>query len=268
MRDGTKKRGSKAPIHASIKLHLGYPVDESDQEVLRDWKERLERVCKPCWELKYCPYGPLVEQSPTLPMERVGSVEHNEYIKQILKTRFVGQRSELDDERRALYQKWLADEEIMASQAIYEIERDRREARIAESDNPSKAFEEMFRGDLPPIHEYRVDFDLNTDVDRGSLDSEGKSFLREKIRERKKKLKKALKDGFEDDRRPLDEARRAFFSKQVAQFNAEDHPEIVPEIFKDGECNIFGHICPVFFAAEAITETSTARRRGVISHSL
>lgn len=53
-----------------------------------------------------------------------------------------------------------------------------------------------------------------------------------------------------------------FFSKQVAQFNAGDHPEIVPEIFKDGECNIFGHVCPVFFAAEAITETSTTRRRG------
>src|SRR5688572_27117364 len=27
---------------------------------------RYERpsVCKPCWELKYCPYGPLVEQFP------------------------------------------------------------------------------------------------------------------------------------------------------------------------------------------------------------
>lgn len=23
-------------------------------------------VCKPCWELKYCPYGPLVEQFPLL----------------------------------------------------------------------------------------------------------------------------------------------------------------------------------------------------------
>ena len=28
-------------------------------------KPRLEhRFCKPCWELKYCPYGPLVEQFP------------------------------------------------------------------------------------------------------------------------------------------------------------------------------------------------------------
>jgi len=138
-------------------------------------------------------------------MERGGSVEHNEYITQILNTGFVGQRSELDDERRALYEEWLADEEIVKLQANYEIERERREARIAASENPDEAFAEMFRGDLPPIHEYRVDFDLNADVDSSSLDSEGKSLLKKKIRERKQKLKQALKDGFEDNRRPLDE---------------------------------------------------------------
>lgn len=29
-----------------------------------DWKTRVKSVCKPCWELKYCPYGPLVEDFP------------------------------------------------------------------------------------------------------------------------------------------------------------------------------------------------------------
>jgi hypothetical protein len=28
------------------------------------WKRRVKAVCKPCWELKYCPYGPLVEEFP------------------------------------------------------------------------------------------------------------------------------------------------------------------------------------------------------------
>lgn len=28
------------------------------------WEERVKAVCKPCWEIKYCPYGPLVEDSP------------------------------------------------------------------------------------------------------------------------------------------------------------------------------------------------------------
>jgi hypothetical protein len=29
-----------------------------------DWDRRIKAVCKPCWELKYCPYGPLVEGFP------------------------------------------------------------------------------------------------------------------------------------------------------------------------------------------------------------
>lgn len=29
-----------------------------------DWKTRVKSVCKPCWELKYCPYGSLVEDFP------------------------------------------------------------------------------------------------------------------------------------------------------------------------------------------------------------
>lgn len=28
------------------------------------WDKRVKAVCKPCWELKYCPYGPLVEEFP------------------------------------------------------------------------------------------------------------------------------------------------------------------------------------------------------------
>ncbi len=29
-----------------------------------DTTRRVKAVCKPCWEIKYCPYGPLVEQFP------------------------------------------------------------------------------------------------------------------------------------------------------------------------------------------------------------
>lgn len=29
-----------------------------------DWNKRVSSVCKPCWELKYCPYGSLVEDFP------------------------------------------------------------------------------------------------------------------------------------------------------------------------------------------------------------
>ncbi len=32
-----------------------------------DAKRRVKAVCKPCWEIKYCPYGPLVEDFPLIP---------------------------------------------------------------------------------------------------------------------------------------------------------------------------------------------------------
>ena len=42
-------------------------VKKGDTAILRwarkvRWDRRVKAVCKPCWELKYCPYGPLVEQ--------------------------------------------------------------------------------------------------------------------------------------------------------------------------------------------------------------
>lgn len=29
-----------------------------------DWNKRVKAICKPCWEIKYCPYGSLVEYMP------------------------------------------------------------------------------------------------------------------------------------------------------------------------------------------------------------
>ena len=34
-----------------------------------NWRQRVKAVCKPCWELKYCPYGPLVELFPAKEMQ-------------------------------------------------------------------------------------------------------------------------------------------------------------------------------------------------------
>ena len=31
------------------------------------WRQRVKAVCKPCWELRYCPYGPFVERFPLEP---------------------------------------------------------------------------------------------------------------------------------------------------------------------------------------------------------
>lgn len=31
-----------------------------------NWEKRVKAVCKPCWEIKYCPYGALVEEFPII----------------------------------------------------------------------------------------------------------------------------------------------------------------------------------------------------------
>jgi len=49
---------------------LGYPPNVDDKEILKDWKSNVAITCKPCWELKYCPYGPLVEYFPAYPVTR------------------------------------------------------------------------------------------------------------------------------------------------------------------------------------------------------
>ncbi|MFN7528967.1 MAG: hypothetical protein ACK5QA_16305, partial [Dolichospermum sp.] len=63
-------------MHHSIKQNLGYDENTSDKEFLEDWKKRSSQVCKPCWELKYCPYGPFVEHSPLLPLLRKEMKDH------------------------------------------------------------------------------------------------------------------------------------------------------------------------------------------------
>ena len=57
-------------VDTRIKELLGFDQDVSDKEVIDTWKALSSRVCKPCWELKYCPYGPFVEEFALLPPTR------------------------------------------------------------------------------------------------------------------------------------------------------------------------------------------------------
>ena len=83
-------------IHPAIRKALGYDPRISDRDMLTDWKGRLQTVCKPCWELKYCPYGPLVENFPLLPLTKRETVERDEYLKKCLETRKLGNGRRLD----------------------------------------------------------------------------------------------------------------------------------------------------------------------------
>lgn len=58
-------------------------------------------------ELKYCPYGYLVEDFPILPSTKKVAEKHNEYLKKCLETGKLADGRELDDYRRKWFEKWL-----------------------------------------------------------------------------------------------------------------------------------------------------------------
>ena len=108
-------------------------------------------VCKPCWELKYCPYGPIVESYPLGPGDREMEDIESEYQKTLEEFRSGNLESE---------------EEILSAIDILEFNYPPRWASIKKYDT------------------------------------------------------------------------------------------------SDLECNVFGHVCPVFFNAEPLTETRNLRRHG------
>jgi hypothetical protein len=65
-------------------------------------------VPKPCWELKYCPYGPLVEQFPALPPLKADvDDQHTQYLRECLAKGVYGMGDDekpLDDDRRELFE--------------------------------------------------------------------------------------------------------------------------------------------------------------------
>ncbi len=76
-----------------------------DKEILSDWKKRTSNICKPCWELQYCPYGPVVEDFPLLPPTKEEATEHNDYLKKSLETGLSGNGKKLDETRKKWFKK-------------------------------------------------------------------------------------------------------------------------------------------------------------------
>ena len=87
-------------LHSAIRKLLGYSRGLSDGELLKLWRQRTKDVCKPCWELKYCPYGPLVEDFPLPPPTLAETEKHNDYLRECLRTGRLGDGTKLDARRR------------------------------------------------------------------------------------------------------------------------------------------------------------------------
>jgi hypothetical protein len=239
---------SREPIHASIKLSLGYDINQLDEEVRSDWKTRKTRVCKPCWELKYCPYGPLVEQSPKLPSLLSDAEQHRDRLAESLKIGMTGDIRKLTKSEIKRYQEWLGDEGLLLRQAVHQVKDDERIAEIMKVEGDQEKITAFLGGELPPIHIYRTPFEIDYDRVLAEKDFAPRTWkkLQGIVASLKKKYADAIATGKVDDRRPLDPVRRLWFQQVVNRFDKEEHPDYISEEFTETECNLFGHICPVF----------------------
>jgi hypothetical protein len=151
---------------------------------------------------------------------------------------------------------------VLLRQAVWEI---RDKQRIAELEKMDEDEEKLgrFAGPLPPVHIYRTPFDAPTDTPvEQDFSPDVWDQIQQSIIRRKELYAEALRTGSIDERKPLDPIRRLLFENWVGDFNPENHPEVIPEEFFECVCNVFGHICPVYFAAEALTESAERRRIG------
>jgi len=253
-------------LHPAIRSSLGIAEDLSDEDAWSFWAARSTRVCKPCWELKYCPYGPFVDQSPLLPPTRDGAVAHNEYLREILKSGVIGERRPLDDETRQSYHQWiqrLEDAPLMFADFFANELRVNQMVRECADEGIEDPIKRLLTIPKPPIEWGQTAFpieDKDEALDR--LKSEFTPEVQEAIKRRVGAMKQALLTGFVDERRPLDDVRRKHMEAMVEQFDEKDYPETIPEEVLQTACNVFGHVCPVVFVAESVTETSEPRRRG------
>lgn len=199
-----------------------------------------------------------------LPSTRSVLEDQQRYFQECLETNTVGSADPLTDYWKKLYEEWLEDEDILRRQALIHLQNLQQFQTLEQLESESDQIEAWLGGELPPPHLYRVRYDLGGEGDLNEADfsPETWSEILAQTEVQRAKLNEALRSGVMDNRAPLEPVRRAWFQKQIDDFVASDYPESIPPAFSDGECNVFGHICPVFFAAEAITETEEERRIG------
>ena len=127
------------------------------------------------------------------------------------------------------------------------------------NEGEERSLEEVFSPPLSDLHKYKVPLPL-FEVPCQPTDITPE--LEEEIHKEIARMEKAIVTGIDDNRKQLDPLRKQFFQDYVTEFNLEDYPKHIPQSLIDLECNIFGHICPVVFVGESITETSEQRRQG------
>jgi 5-methylcytosine-specific restriction endonuclease McrA len=73
-------------------------------------------------------------------------------------------------------------------------------------------------------------------------------------------LKECLRSGFFPSGEKLNAKKRAIFESEIKNFKKSEYPDKIPSPIAEASCRVFGHLCPVFFVGEPLTETKSMRR--------
>ena len=232
-----------------------------------DWKIRKSRACKPCWELKYCPYGPLVEQSPLLPSLKADAVEHRDHLARILKTGMIGDTRRLTEKDREQYEEWLGNEGLLLRQALYQLKMEQQITEVSKIENDQEKLDAL-GGQLPPID--RLTGPRPTVRSRRSYRREllglrcGKNFGNVAAA-----LKKKCSDAIATHRQPtdplpLDPVQEAIFrARSRVKSDSDQHPDHISHRYcRDPVQHIRAYLSCLFCRRSNYGNVRTTRRNG------
>jgi hypothetical protein len=137
-----------------------------------------------------------VEQLPLLPAERAGHDRHYDYFRKCLESGYSGEIREISDEERDLFSGTLADEQSLLHQSSAAVSNDLWLKICEKSDDPLKEFEGKFKGELPPLHEYRIPFDHHlAKIDLTKAEPGLRKLIKAKAKKIKAQYEHALETG-------------------------------------------------------------------------
>lgn len=115
------------PLSKKLLEYFEANTPAKESELHKELNNRLKHVIKPCWELRFCPYGPLVEDFPLPPLLIEENRKHNLYLEGCLETGFMGEKHDvpIDDVRKKYFESTLAnDDESYCVEKISTFERE------------------------------------------------------------------------------------------------------------------------------------------------
>ena len=92
-------------ISKNLKEYYNYS-GMSEEDIERYLTKKSKLICKPCWELKYCPYGPMIEGLPCPSITKKEALENIEYLKECLARGKMGRdfQYDLDIHRKDIFE--------------------------------------------------------------------------------------------------------------------------------------------------------------------